>query len=74
MVSNATLAAACVSSGLHEHLLYQSPTLKATIHQYVAELQKNRVNEYKAAETEGRSPGQYWLGLETPKVVPTRVQ
>jgi endoribonuclease Dicer len=69
MVSNSALAAVCVWSGLHEHLLYESYSLAASIQEYVTTLKAKQDEEYRAAEKEGRSPGQYWLELEPPKVI-----
>lgn len=68
MVSNAALAAACVWSGLHEHLIHESYTLTKSIREYVMSLQASQEKEYKAAAFENRPPGQFWLGLEPPKV------
>jgi len=73
MVSNSALAAACVFSGLHEHFAHESPLLGITIQQYISKLQSHQKKEYEAAASEGRSPGQYWLGLEAPKVCFLRV-
>lgn len=69
MVSNSALAAICVWSGLHEHLLYESYPLAASIQEYVTTLKAKQNEEYQAAEREGRSPGQYWLEIEPPKVI-----
>lgn len=68
MVSNSALAAVCVSSGLREHLLFESYQLAGSIEVYANELKTRQQKEYLAAEREGRSPGQYWLGIEPPKV------
>lgn len=68
MVSNSTLAAVCVWSGLHEHLHYDSPELSAGIQAYINDLKERQDDEYKAAEQEGRDPGQYWQDIEPPKV------
>lgn len=68
MVSNSALAAVCVWSGLQEHLLFESPQLAASIQGYTDELKQRQQQEYSLAEQEGRSPGQYWLDIEAPKV------
>ncbi|KAL0949733.1 hypothetical protein HGRIS_009773 [Hohenbuehelia grisea] len=69
MVSNSTLAAVCVSSGLKEYLLFESHHLAQTINVYADQLRKKEADEYAAAQKEGRSPGQYWLELEPPKAL-----
>jgi len=69
MVSNATLAAVCVWSGLHQHLLLESYQLACSIQTYVDNLKYKQDEEYKRAEKEGRSPGQYWLEIEPPKTL-----
>jgi endoribonuclease Dicer len=68
MVSNSVLAAICVWSGLYKHLIYDSYVLAKSIREYVHKLETNQVAEYEAAEREGRTPGQYWLDIEPPKV------
>lgn len=68
MVSNATLAAVCVWSGLHEHLMFESYTLANNIRIYADELSTKEGEEYALAQKECRSPGQYWLEIEPPKV------
>jgi endoribonuclease Dicer len=68
MVSNSALAAVCVSSRLREHLHFESYQLAGSIEVYANELKTRQQKEYLAAEGEGRSPGQYWLGIEPPKV------
>lgn len=69
MVSNSALAAVCVSSGLRKHLLFESYQLAGSIEVYANELKARQQKEYLAAEREGRSPGQYWLGIEPPKAL-----
>lgn len=59
MVSNSALAALAISSGLHEHLLYDSYILAGSIQTYKDELDAKKTAEYALAEKEGRSPGQY---------------
>ena len=68
MVSNSALAAVCVWSGLHEFLLYESSLFSTIIPGYAIELRDKQEKEYELAEQEGRSPGQYWLDIEPPKV------
>ena len=68
MVSNSTLAAVCVYSGLHEHLLFESPNIASSIQAYSEQLDTVQRMEYDLAENEGRLPGQYWLDIEQPKV------
>lgn len=68
MVSNAALAAVCVWAGLHEHLLFESYTLAADIQAYADGLKTKQMAEYELASREGRSPGQYWVDVEPPKV------
>jgi len=69
MVSNSALAAVCVWSGLHQHLLLESFQLASSIRTYADKLKHNQTEEYKLAETEGRLPGQYWLEIEPPKAL-----
>ncbi|KAF5393919.1 hypothetical protein D9757_000107 [Collybiopsis confluens] len=69
MVSNATLAAACVWSGLHHHLRFESTTLAHDIHEYASLLERAQAEEYGSAEREGRIIGQYWYNIESPKVL-----
>ena len=68
MVSNATLAAVCVWSGLHEHLLFESYALASDIRSYADKLKVRQTAEYENAEQEGRKRGQYWVDIEPPKV------
>lgn len=68
MVSNSALAAVCVWSGLQEYLLFESNQLSNSIQTYANELKERQEKEYALAAEEGRSPGQYWLDTEPPKV------
>ena len=68
MVSNSALAAVCVWSGLQEYLLFESSKLSSSIQNYANELKERQEKEYELAKEEGRSPGQYWLDTEPPKV------
>ncbi|KAG6855112.1 hypothetical protein C0991_006041 [Blastosporella zonata] len=67
MVSNSTLAAVCVCSGLYEHFCHKSHPLHTSIRDYVSRLEMCREKEYKDAESEGRPPGQFWLDITAPK-------
>ncbi|KAJ3502176.1 hypothetical protein NLJ89_g9005 [Agrocybe chaxingu] len=60
--------AVCVWSGLQEYLLFESSQLAYSIQTYANELKERQEKEYALAMQEGRSPGQYWLDLEPPKV------
>ena len=68
MVSNSTLGAVCVWSGMHEHLLFDSAQLANSIEAYVRELKVQQDKEYELARVEGRAAGQYWISVEPPKV------
>ena len=70
MVSNATLAAICVSCGLQDHLLFDSHQLAVNIREYAQNITERADQEYQEAEAERRRPGQYWAGIEPPKVSP----
>ncbi|KAF8076296.1 hypothetical protein FPV67DRAFT_1471163 [Lyophyllum atratum] len=69
MVSNSTLAAICVLSGLYEHFLYKSHVLQISIQDYITRLKASQAKEYKNADKEGRPPGQFWLELSAPKTL-----
>jgi endoribonuclease Dicer len=68
MVSNSALAAVCISSGLHDYLLFESYSLASNIQAYADQLKNKQAEEYTLAREEGRPPGQYWLESEPPKV------
>lgn len=68
MVSNSALAAISVHYGLHKFLIVESDAVKKAINEYVPEIEEKQRAEYAAAQEEGRSPGQYWLDVEPPKV------
>lgn len=68
MVSNRALAALCVCSGLHQHLLFQSAELALNISSYEKEVKRKQSEEYAAAQQEGRAPGQFWFDIDPPKV------
>lgn len=68
MVSNSALAAVCVLSGLYRHLHYDSYPLGSSFETYIKRLEALRVQETESATREGRSPGQYWMDIEPPKV------
>jgi len=67
MVSNSALAAVCISSGLHNHLLLAN-RLSTSVANYIAQLKVKQKEEYELARVEKRSPGQYWHEIEAPKV------
>lgn len=67
MVSNAALAALCVSCGLHKHLHFDSYALATTFETYAQQVEAKRL-EAEAA-TEDSLPRQHWLQVEPPKVV-----
>ncbi|KAJ3869715.1 hypothetical protein EV359DRAFT_69777 [Lentinula novae-zelandiae] len=69
MVSNAALAAVCVTSGLHQHLLFESDKLAHDIREYEYLLRRAQTEEYTSAEKEGRPAGQFWHNIESPKVL-----
>ncbi|EJD00954.1 ribonuclease III [Fomitiporia mediterranea MF3/22] len=69
MVSNAALAAVCVWSGLHEHLLFESSALEKSIQSYAVELEQRQLAEHEQAAREDRQPGQYWVDVEPPKAL-----
>lgn len=68
MVSNVTLAAVCVWSGLHEYLLFESGALEENILAYADQLKEQQKRAYEQASRENRAPGQYWVEVEPPKV------
>lgn len=67
MVSNSTLGAVCVASGLHKHILLAA-RLTSSVTDYVTKLKAKRKEEYELAQLEKRSPGQYWQEIDPPKV------
>lgn len=67
MVSNHTLAALCVHHGLHKHVQYANFSVD-NVKGYIFRLENLRKVEYERAVAEQRSPGQYWLEVEPPKV------
>ncbi len=68
MVSNNVLAALCVYSGLHRHIVFQSSELAMSFEKYERVIRGKQAEEYALAEKEGRMPGQYWFEVEPPKV------
>ncbi|KAH8113318.1 ribonuclease III [Phellopilus nigrolimitatus] len=69
MVSNAALAAVCVWSGLHEHLLFESSALEESIQAYADALEEKQRAAHELAAKEKRLPGQYWVEIEPPKAL-----
>lgn len=67
-MSNSALAAVCVWSGLQQHLLFESHHLADSIQVYADKLKASQNKEYAVAAQENRSPGQFWLEIEPPKV------
>ena len=68
MVSNSTLAAVAVLTGLHEHLRCTSREIQTSIKTYAQKVLALRDKEYRLAEAEHRLPTQFWLEVEAPKV------
>ncbi|KAF9247216.1 hypothetical protein BU15DRAFT_39362 [Melanogaster broomeanus] len=69
MVSNSTLAAVCVSCGLHKHLHFDSYTLATSFESYAQQLILKQQQQETDAATEDTGPGQYWLNVEPPKAL-----
>lgn len=67
MVSNAALAALCVSCGLHNHLHFDSYALATTFESYAQQVEAKRLEAEMTAED--NLPKQHWLQIEPPKVV-----
>lgn len=67
MVSNAALAALCVSCGLHKYLHFDSYALATTFEAYVQRMEAKRL-EVEATAGDNL-PKQHWLQVEPPKVV-----
>lgn len=66
-MSNSTLAAVCVYSGIHRFLLFESDLIAKSIQAYSELLENARRADEIQAENEGRMPGQYWVDIEQPK-------
>ncbi|KAF9820990.1 hypothetical protein IEO21_00967 [Rhodonia placenta] len=69
MVSNHALAAFCVHSGIYQHIRHASPEVGSAIRTYVHKLHTAREAEYQAAARGNMPPGQYWLGMDPPKIL-----
>ncbi|KAJ3544007.1 hypothetical protein NM688_g5792 [Phlebia brevispora] len=69
MVSNATLATICVLTGLYQHLQYTSGEFFSAIALYAEKIWALADKEHKLAEEEKRSPRQFWLEVDPPKVL-----
>lgn len=67
MVSNAALAALCVSCGLYKYLHFESYALATTFEAYAQQLETKRLEAEAAAEDS--LPRQHWLQVEPPKVI-----
>lgn len=68
MVSNSTLSAICVVTGLFEYIQLSAGNVRSAISNYAKKLRYLRDQEYKRALSESRLPGQFWLEAEPPKV------
>ncbi|KAF9452469.1 ribonuclease III [Macrolepiota fuliginosa MF-IS2] len=68
MVSNSTLAAICVWSGLYK-FINTTPQLAQIIRNYEKALASQQMAEHSQAEKEGRLMGEYWKDLDTPKAL-----
>jgi endoribonuclease Dicer len=69
MVSNAVLAAICVSAGLHEHLLFDASLMQDNLEDYVDRITERQEEAHRQAQQDGQSPGQYWVDVEPPKAL-----
>ncbi|KAF8138575.1 hypothetical protein EV363DRAFT_1394017 [Boletus edulis] len=67
MVSNAALAALCVSCGLHKHLHFDSYALATTFETYAQQVEAKRLEAEVTAEDS--HPRQHWLQVEPPKAL-----
>jgi len=67
MVSNAVLAALCVSSGLYKHLHFDSYALATIFETYAQQLEAKRLEAEVAAEDSMLR--QHWLQVEPPKAL-----
>lgn len=69
MVSNQTLSAIAVLTGLYKHIRCSSPgDMNASIQLYAHKILALRDEEYKLAKAENRLPTQFWTDVEPPKV------
>ncbi len=71
MVSNSTLAAICVWSGLHK-FIHTTQQLGRVIHDYEKALAVQQDIQYIQARREGGPVERYWKDLDAPKVRGTR--
>lgn len=67
MVSNAALAAICVSCGLHKYLHFDSYALATTFDAYARQMETRGLDAEGAAEDD--VPKQHWQQVEPPKVI-----
>nr|GAT54023.1 predicted protein [Mycena chlorophos] len=72
MVSNRTLAAICIETGLYEHVML-APALYSSVRLYAQALEKARSDEFGSV-AEGRPTGQYWQEIDAPKVLSDAVE
>ncbi|KAH7105711.1 hypothetical protein BKA62DRAFT_826957 [Auriculariales sp. MPI-PUGE-AT-0066] len=69
MVENRTLAALCVRTGLHDHIVQHVPSVRDRVQTYCHALQLAHDAEHALAQSEDRAPAQYWLELDFPKLL-----
>lgn len=68
MVSNSTLGAIAVASGLSGHIFYAPRETVLSIDMFSKTLTARQSDENEKAAEEKRATGQYWRGTEPPKV------
>jgi endoribonuclease Dicer len=68
MVCNSALAAISVHYGFHEHILFRDHRAANSVKSYATQLGLHKERELQMAKREDRRPGQYWVGIEPPKV------
>ncbi|KAH6914993.1 hypothetical protein BKA70DRAFT_1257649 [Coprinopsis sp. MPI-PUGE-AT-0042] len=69
MVSNSTLGAICVLSGISQYLLFSSHGLSESIKEYETKIKARALEEQALALKEKRPPGQFWTDTEPPKAL-----
>ncbi|TFK28818.1 hypothetical protein FA15DRAFT_664885 [Coprinopsis marcescibilis] len=69
MVANSTLAALCILSGIHQHVIFGSYHLSKSMGEYAESISRKAEEEYTLAEKEDRPPGQFWTDVEPPKAL-----
>lgn len=68
MVSNSALAALCVKCGIHQLVDTKGHGTSHNLNAYVSAVTTALQEEQWVSSREGRPLGQYWLGLQPPKV------